>query len=362
VTDARGLGSFDSWATLADTSAEAAGRVLAHRRTTRWWPLLVAAASLLIVVGVVTAVTRGTTPSSDPAPQNPPSPAPSVADGWRTEVWQDAHVRVPATWAWGGAPMRDFVEPGDEQRTQLLDCGASAQRSAEGKSFLNGDPSLPYVGRPIMQSDMCLVYDPASPPEPTSDSVWLGSPLEPGRERIGSYVRETVEVGGTTVTVTTREPGLRDRILATVGIQEGPCPASMTKPDQQVTVEASGDAMAVCAYGRQTRGGPADLVYATEIDARAAEDFVEAWQASMGAATADCFMPHSDEWIVLATATREFLVRFGPGCPYILSRGIEKLLTEDNTRQWAVDGVPVYVVGPYGGKGSTGGFFRGVLG
>ena len=339
-------------AAQADTSPVVVARVLPspHRRTTRW-PLLAAAASLLLVVGGVAALTRGgSAPTSPPGPQER-EPATVVEGGWRTEVWRGVEVKVPRDWGWGGAPMPDFVPVGEPASTELIDCGASAYRTAGGRALLNGDPTLPYVGRPVMQTDACQMFDPSAPLEPRADFVWFGVPMETGALRVGDHVLETVTVAGTTVTVATTDRDLRAAILSTVAVQRGDCPAQV---GGQVGAPPQG--MAVCAYDR------GDLVYATEVGAAAVEEFEAAWRAGMTDAVVDCFMGPSDERVLLATRDQVYDVRFGPGCPVIVGRGVRKLLVEENTEQWAVDGIPAYVVGPWGGKGATGGFFRGMLG
>jgi hypothetical protein len=274
-----------------------------------------------------------------------------VTDGWRTEVWRGVQVRVPPEWGWGGAPMPDFVPVGDEPSTDLIACGAAAFRTPDGKPLLNGDDDLPYVGRPVMQTDMCMTFDPDQPLEPQADFVWFGVPLDRGTVRAGDRVLETVEVGGTTVTVATKDAGLRAAILATVVAEEGDCPARVDS-----VVEAPAEGMAVCAYDEGA------LVYGTRVGQAAAADFEDAWEQAPTDAAIDCFSSPSRERVLLATARQDYEVHFGPGCPVIVSGGVRKILNEADTRQWAVDGVPAYVVGPYGGKGATGGFFRGILG
>ena len=65
--------------------------------------------------------------------------------------------------------------------------------TAGGKDLVNPDPTAPYVGRPIMLSDLCSggeVLDSGIAPY-----VWLGADLPIGSDDLGGgFVRETVEV------------------------------------------------------------------------------------------------------------------------------------------------------------------------
>jgi hypothetical protein len=61
--------------------------------------------------------------------------------------------------------------------------------------------------------------------------------------------------------------------------------------------------------------------------------------------------------------SQEHLVQLGECSGIQLLPGDELVeLTDETVAPWAVDGIPAYVVGPYGGKGLSGGFFRGMLG
>ena len=152
---------------------------------------------VLLLLGLLALL--GACGTDDPRSSGEPSGnrGASVPEGWRTEVWHDASVRVPADWGWGAAPVRignDVVTCGDGP------AGGSA-----------------YVGRPIMLSDVCMSH-PLDGPQPTAPSVWLGAALDPGTEDLGGgWVRETVAQGGTTVTVTSDDPALREQVLGSVG-------------------------------------------------------------------------------------------------------------------------------------------------
>jgi hypothetical protein len=201
-------------------------------------------------------------------------------DGWRTEVWHDASVEVPAGWGWGAAPVRI----GNDELT----CSDAAE-----------DPHG-YVGRPIMLSDMCLSQRPK--PEPAGPSVWLGADLEPGTEHLGGgWVRETVAQGGTTVTVTSDDPALRERILASVGgpQQCAPVLRRPTHPDSILT-EGYGDPVSldVCLYRSFYDDDPLELVYGATLDRSTARAFADALDRA-ATAEPDCGRDAPTEWATL---------------------------------------------------------------
>jgi hypothetical protein len=294
--------------------------------------------------------------------------------GWRTEYWHDIQVDVPADWGWGGAPLPDAVPVGETREEggegRLLDCGAQAYIAADGERFLNGDPSVPYVGRPVYMTDVCSVVGssdgkPDSPP--TAPYVWLGVRIEPGTVDVGAgYTQETIEVNGSTVTVATKDEALRDQILATAQGGE----TCMSEYDGAPTIQAVPregvqdiTGMTVCAYAEE--GGRAELTYVTHVGPTAVDSFRVALDNSV---VAGCRPGNSSEWVLLTVegadgSRQEHLVHLGE-CSGIemIPGGDRYSLTENTVAPWAVDGIPAYVVGPYGGRGLTGGFFKGMLG
>lgn len=350
---------FERHAAQVDTSSEAQARVAPTRRHRRWWPAVAAAGVVLAVVvaGAVLGSRAGENQTATTAPTTAPRGSVDTA-GWRTESWRGVQVRVPSEWGWGGTPTDDWVGDPGTVSDLLLDCGASAYRTPDGRREVNGSGHTPYVGRPIMMTDACATYDPEDPPQPAADYVWLGAPLERGIVRIGGYTQETVDIAGTTVTVTTDDPALRAAILATARPTEGPCPATVAQAHPQVTGPADG--MAVCAYEGGDARGVGDLVYSTWVSSAAVEEFDRAWHEGISTAAVDCFLPHTDEWVVLATQSKNYVVRFD-SCPRIVAGNADRLLTRATAAPWAVDGIPVYVVGPSGASDLQR-FFRGMLG
>lgn len=287
---------------------------------------------------------------------------------WRTEYWHDTKVDVPADWGWGGAPMPDFVEVGKPPSAYVIDCGASATIGPDGERFLNGDRSVPYVGRPLMQTDACMgdlgegKWQP-----PTAPYVWLGAPVKPGTvEFANGYVMETVEVNGSTVSVATKDPQLRQEILASAGGGE----TCMSEYDGAPTIQAvpregvpEVTGMTVCAYSKN--GGRAELTYATHVGAEATSDFKDAVSRTP---VADCQPGKAHEWVLLSVEgtggiRQEHLVHLGECFGIELIPGGDLIeLTDETVAPWAVDGIPAYVVGPYADEGLSSEFFRGMLG
>jgi len=299
---------------------------------------------------------------------------------WRTEYWRDVKVDVPADWGWGGAPMPDFVDPESNSSGRILDCGASAYIGPKGGRyvngevnsngdvlFINGDPSVPYVGRPLMMTDACRVVGLGDVQPPSAPYVWLGAPIEEGTVDVGGgFTQETIEVNGSTVTVATKDPGLRREILASAGGGE----TCMSEYDGAPTIQAvpregvpEVTGMTVCAYSLSD--GRAELTYATHVGAEATRNFKDAVGRTP---VADCQPGNASEWVLLTVEgtegiRQEHLVQLGECSGIELIPGGDLIeLTDETVAPWAVDGIPAYVVGPRGGKGNTFEFFRGMLG
>jgi hypothetical protein len=242
-------------------------------------PLLARALLLLALLVPLGACGNDDAPGSAGAPSG--SPGAPVPEGWRTEVWHDASVRVPADWGWGAAPLRignDVVTCGDGP------AGGSA-----------------YVGRPFMLSDLCVGLSPDGHP-PTAPSVWLGAAVEPGTEELGGgWVRETVAQGGTTVTVTSDDPALREQVLGSVGgpLDCAPVLHRPSHPDSIVT-EGYGDPVSldVCLYRSLRDDDPLELVYGTTLGQGAARAFADAL-ALAPRAEPDCGRDLPFEWATL---------------------------------------------------------------
>ena len=275
---------------------------------------------------------------------------------WRTEVWRGVSVDVPADWAYGGAPMQ---VGGD-----TIACPAVAMVSASG-GRVRDERTVPYVGRPIFLTDVCPTYPfigPDSDPPP-APSVWLGAEVEAGSDDLGDgWVRETVEASGTTVTVTSDDPDLRQRVLASVGGVDV-CRSSLPGPTRvhAMLIEGYGrpETLEVCVY-RRSDAGDLELAYGTVLGAAEARAFDRA----VGRAEPrkmDCGEKRPLEWVTLQMTGTSYsnapvgvggtqdmvigcdVVEVGPGQTYELDEGVLDALR--------VEGLPAVqfdLIGPLG--------------
>lgn len=210
------------------------------RRRTPW--LAAAAAAAVVAVAVPLALGRGGAAPAPPATTSAPGRTAAAPTGWRPESYAGVELSVPPSWGWGGTP----VNPG-------VGAGVCAVRGAtvgpDGSRDPNAVLAVPYVGRPVLQSDACAVVEPAQA-RPDVDAVWFGSPLPVG----DSGDATTVEVAGQRVSVLAADPGLREQVLATVHALAGPdsrgCPATASG---EPVGPGSQSPLVVCAYSANGR-------------------------------------------------------------------------------------------------------------
>lgn len=362
----------------ADVTAPVVARAraeVAQRRRNRV-RVSAAAAAVVLVVGGIAVATSGGDDSADPAaPVSTPTPTgPRPADlrAWRTEYWQGVAVDVPPDWGYGGAP----VESGGDVRA----CYPEAMVSVDGDP-LQGAGDRGWVGRPIAVTDVCAVYpwiEHSPQEEPAAPYVWLGAAVEPGVvEYANGYVQETVAAEGTTVTVATDDPDLREQILGSVGAGQL-CAAELAAIPDPRTGAASDRRgglirAEICAYRRATGSGSGyHLSYAAELDPALAEvAFAAAEQAPpLRRACQESGGP-SELVLLHATYNDEFpndvLDRTGvyrTDCDgsIRLDAGPPRELTPEAVAPWAGNGIAAVVYGPTGGKGAMIDSFIGPLG
>ena len=197
-----------------------------------------AAVAAVAVTGFVVARGNDSGRSAEPPVADRTSEHPTAVAEWRTEYWHGLQVDVPADWAWGAAP----VGSGKDQ----IRCGGP------------DESTTPYVGRPVYQTDVCSMVEHL---EIDAPYVWLGADIEPGVEELDNgYTQETVAVAGTTLTVATDDPALREMVIDSAGVG-GLCQPELSKvPSGQVST-AGGEVTepSVCAYAREG-SGPYQLV------------------------------------------------------------------------------------------------------
>ncbi|HET8958819.1 hypothetical protein [Nocardioides sp.] len=307
----------------------------------------------LLAGSVLVLAACGDRSTGPPAVAGDPVPTP-----WRTEVWRGVAVDVPADWAYGGAPLNVAGDP--------VACPAMATVTASGDRVRAGDPrSVPYVGRPLFLTDVCQAYPfigPDSDP-PAVPSVWLGAEVPAGAEDLGDgWVRETMAVAGTTVTVTSDDRALRDRILGSVD-RGGPCAPVLPAPTRvrAMLIEGYGrpQSLEVCAY-RRSDAGDLVLAYATVLGEEEARAFARAIDHAERR-DMDCGDEPPPEWVTLEMTgssypgapigvggTQEMVigcgvVETGPGQTFELDEGVL-----DSLRVQGLPAVLSSLIGPMG--------------
>jgi hypothetical protein len=238
--------------------AERAREVARSRRRRRWTAMGAAAASVAVVSGVTIAVL--VSGGADRRADDPGLTGPAVAD-WRAESWANLTVDVPADWGWGTAPV--------VIGSNVALCGEpGATIAADGTAGVDKDQ--PWVGRPVMTSDVCVLTRDLD--TPTAPYVWLGAELRPGTVDLGDgWTQETVEAFGSTLTVATDDPELRRQIIDSARGTTG-CLGRLAEAPTVTEMLIEGiwkvRSAEVCAYQRGDDGY--DLVYATDLDEAAA--------------------------------------------------------------------------------------------
>lgn len=333
--------------------------------------LLVAAAVIAVVAGgVAIAQTRSGGDVADPTrPKPTPTAAADIPITWRTEAWHGAEVKVPPEWGWGGAPVEE-----------MLNCDSGPARAADGSSVELSDP-VPYVGRSVMLSDACTMMSRRTRPDPDAPYVWLGAPLPAGKVQMGKYVEETVEVGGTTVTVATDDPELRAQILSTAR----PVGADVEcRPSTDEIIEAAGPGSteglgavlgaSMCAYKKDGDGW--SLAAAQTLTPAAGQRFQRA--VAKAPAAPLCKDDDVHEFVTVHLTGEDqfssdhrkldavYVVKLGVCSGVALDSlgndATANRLTRANVQSWAVGPVPVTLTGPTHYDPQLAKFFIGMLG
>lgn len=329
----------------ADTSPPVVRRVVerareggARRRRSALAGVAGAAAAMLAVVGVG-AVLRGQAgdtgahrPAASPAP---PEVAPSVPGGYRLERWHDVGVYVPFTWGWGAAPTV-------VGRQGPVLCGAGVVQQ-DGARVEGAD--LPYVGRPVAQSDVCDAGWVRA--RPRAPYVWLGGDVPVGTVDLGGgWVRQTVEVGDLTVSVAADDGALRRSILASAHRVGGDCEPRLDSPPAPRGTTDAGFVpvtMTVCAYAPTSSGSDEDLLDEQQLSMGPAKDLVAAVDRAAPLGASSCFAARGGEWALLrlrgtGDTFRDYVVDMS--CPSIADpTGTQHVLDSETVTPWAVGGI-----------------------
>jgi hypothetical protein len=327
------------------------GAILPRRPSRRGRWLAVAAAAALVAAGVPLAWQA----LSDDDTRRTPSVLDLVVPAdWRAESYGGVQVRVPPSWAEAYGPMPSDDSLGDGP----LWCADGSDR--------------PYVGRPVFGSDVCMVFDPEQQ-APTVDSVWFGAPLPGGTRDVGAFTRVTREIGGSSITVTTRDPALGEQILSTasaVDVDANGCRTHLDGPPAADAVAGAASVpFGICLYD-VAPDLSTTLVWSGAADAAAGASYVRAVDdaRAAGGEVAGCRRAPAGQWVALGVAgpldesggpaVRWDVVDFA--CKKLLSTDGDAPLIRADVRPWSSDGVRAYVTGPVSGDWS--GLFRGMLG
>lgn len=328
-----------------DTTVDLLGPATTAARGRRRRRYVVTGAVGLVAAAVVTAVVVQDTGGSDGpdgtqvVDREPSEPLPTA---WRTETWHGLQVEVPADWTWGSAPIESVGES--------LRCGGP-------------DDGQPYVGRPVMASDVCMMM---KHHEPTAPYVWLGADLEPGTENLANgLVQTTVEAEGTTLTVASNDSRLTQRIIDSAGPVDG-CAASLPKAPVVDSMLIEGmrnpSSAQVCAYSPSEDSSAYDLVYATILDKKDAATYhSQVYDGGTESSSSFCLDKIGIGERVLITisgddpyggpeVTQATVV--DPGCREVSgSPGMVSPLSNKGMDAWAKDGLPVTLYGLIGPQG-----------
>jgi hypothetical protein len=312
-----------------ETAVPLGPRVRSARRRRTRRAVGAAALAVLVVAGGSTLLLRQHGPA--PVATAPSSPAPTVAGGYRLEVWHDVGVYVPVTWGWGGAPQA---------------CGVGPHVGADGHR-LSGTETVPgYVGRPIGQGSSCSKQ--AAPPS-RIPYLWLGADVPVGTVDLGGgWVQETRKVAGSTVTVASADADLRVGILSSAHrMKQAACPASLALPPTPSSWGSGAFvpiAMTVCAYAPAGAGETGyRLLYDEDLAAGPAKQLVDAVAAAKPMGEFSCYGASGGEWALLhltgsGSQSRDYVVDLS--CPSIAdASGKQHRLTSADVLPWAVDGV-----------------------
>jgi hypothetical protein len=308
-------------------------------------PWLAAGAVLLLVGGVALVAHETRTPGGVIS-----YPRVSVPDTWRYESYAGVQLEVPDTWGWGGAPIRASYFEGPRH---LGSCGANQAAvlsPADHSSYVS--PLTRFVGRPAMVAATCTEWG-SDGTLPEGEAVWFGSPLKAGVKDLPGTVAETRQVGAQRVTVFAPGSALRRQILGTaqsVDVDGHGCPTQVVARPTAGPTGLRPTSMSVCVYSQDT--GVAMLLYSTSVSATAARRYAEGVASATSASGGSSCLTPSGQWVALGLHDRRG-TRWDVAnlrCDRLQLAGERTAgLTVATVRDWAVAGVPAYVVAPRGG-------------
>jgi hypothetical protein len=329
----------------AEASPQVVRRVVDRARSRRGrraglLALGASAAAVVVVAGAAVVVQQSRDDRQQVGPSAPSSSfdgtAPSAPAGYRLELWHDVGVYVPATWAWGAAPVKDAAG-------RAVLCGGTQVVQADGSRHVA--PTQSYVGRPAQPSGSCTSGWARQRPE--ASYVWLGGDVPVGTVDLGGgWTRETVAVGDVTVSVASDDDALRTAILASAHPVAGACDARIGNPPTPGGSTEPGfvpDAMTVCAYAPTSDGLDYDLLDEQELSAGPAKALMAAVEDAKPLGSSSCYNASGGEWALLRLSEvggsfRDYVVDMY--CPSIADpTGDQHALNGETVRPWAVGGI-----------------------
>lgn len=323
--------------------ATSAARGQRRRRYALTGAVGLAAAALVTALVVQNAGGRDGPDGAQVVDRDQSEPLPTE---WRTETWHGLQVEVPADWAWGGAPDACGVGP-------VLGAPYGERGGVDHET-------TPYVGRPVSNTDDCGNVDQA----PQADSVWLGPDWPVGVEELpDGYVRTTVDVDGTRLSVTTDSPALSQHVLASARRAEVCEPILDSAPtvESMLTEGLRNPTSAeVCAYRREPGAASWDLVYATRLGEQDATTYhAQVYDGGFESAPDFCGGGQDERVLITVTGDDPYgstdvsqATVVDPACREVQgSPGMVTPLSEAGMKSWSQNGLQVTLYGLIGPMG-----------
>lgn len=223
---------------------------------------------------------------------------------WRTEVYSDVAVEVPADWGWGAGPYSPRVmnQVWCPDRVVLPDGNFVSYTKA------------PHVARPDGLTDACLL--PTHLPSGGPAMLWFDAGYPDGVRTIGERTAETRTVAGIAVTVVDDDAARRTAILASARLVQGTdvagCRPTAENPGG-ISPEGIGPvvSLSACLYRR----GPNDGYYriaSARLPAAVGERLVDAvYTGSRNPPLSSCRTLEPEQVVTLVVTNRD--VNGAPG-------------------------------------------------
>lgn len=290
-------------------------------------------------------------------------PSAEAPQGWRYESYAGVQVQVPASWGWGGAPLRSDIFHGKDSLGTCGSAQAAVQSGDDDASYVSS--ATAFTGRPAVMSDLCMSWG-SDGAMPQGDALWFASPLEVGQRSVGRVVAETRAVGDQHVTVFSSHASLRRQVLRTAQFVDTDANGCPTHPVLRPAPGPAGqrpDSMSVCAYSQDS--GTAVLLWSGSVPRQAAQEYADTVRREPVATRAACPSVPTGTWVALGLngdgGTRWDLVDLA--CARIRATGDEQWpLTRATVRDWGGGGVAAYVPQPAQASDDLDGFFHPAMG